>query len=229
MAEQLSLRVNLRDEATFDNFLSGSNTQLVKTLEKMTRQQTDCFYYLWGHHGVGRTHLLQACCHQADRLHQSSLYLPLSELQAFDPSLLLDLEHQSIICLDDLDSIIGLTHWEEALFHLYNRALASTAILIFSSHCAPYELALALPDLKSRLAACLIFHMTPLTDQEKIAALQLRAKYRGFYLPDDVGLFLLRRCPRHMSDLFHCLDRLFQASLKTKKRVTLALARNILR
>ena len=84
----------------------------------------------------------------------------------------------------------------------------SQATFIVSSVCAPHELSIQLPDLKSRLSACMIFHVHGVTDREKIQALQLRAKSRGFHLPEDVGVFLLRRFPRNMVDLFHCLETL---------------------
>ena len=112
MGEQLSLRIDLRDNATFDNFFLGKNTQLVQTLKQAIETTHERFYYLWGGpEAVGRTHLLQACCHDAAQQEKSAIYLPLSELINLNPVLLMDLEHQAVICIDDLDLIAGISHW----------------------------------------------------------------------------------------------------------------------
>ena len=60
---QLVLGVHLQDEARFSNFVvTAANSQLLENLqgEDSSRQ----FIYIWGNPGSGRTHLLQALCHQ---------------------------------------------------------------------------------------------------------------------------------------------------------------------
>ena len=228
MSEQLSLRVNLRDDATFDNFLDGENIQLVAELKNLLQPDvTERLYYLWGKSGVGRSHLLQACCHHAGEAELTAAYLPLAELCELSPDMLVDLETMDFLCIDDIDSIAGLPAWEEALFHLYNRVLATNTRFIVTAAQPPRELRLALADLHSRLAACMVFQLHGLGDAEKIQALQLRAKYRGLQLSDAVGQFLLQRFPRDMHELFSVLDKLIQHSLQTQKHLTVSLVRSV--
>ena len=58
---------------------------------------------------------------------------------------------------------------EEALFHLYNRIHTR---LILTANTIPSNLNLTLPDLTSRLNACLRFQILPLFDLDKLTVLQ---------------------------------------------------------
>jgi DnaA family protein len=58
--------------------------------------------------------------------------------------------------------------------------------------------------------------------------LQLRARQRGFELPDDVAHYLLRRAPRDPASLFALLDRLDYASLAAQRKLTIPFVRELL-
>ncbi|HKJ77017.1 MAG TPA: DnaA/Hda family protein, partial [Gammaproteobacteria bacterium] len=78
-----------------------------------------------------------------------------------------------------------------------------------------------LPDLVSRLGWGLIFHVRPLSDEQMIDALQLRARQRGLDLPADVARYLLRHYRRDMTSLASLLERLDHASLVAQRRLTI--------
>ena len=67
----------------------------------------------------------------------------------------------------------------------------------------------------------LCFQMRPLSDEDKLRALQLRASRRGLHLTDEVGHFILTRGTRSMSALFDLLERLDQASLQAQRKLTI--------
>ena len=87
---------------------------------------------------------------------------------------------------------------------------------------------ITLPDLQSRLSWGPVLQLKELDDADKMAALQLRAKGRGFDLPDEVAQFLMRRSPRDMSSLFALLDRLDEASLVQQRKLTIPFVRNLI-
>ncbi|MCK4588174.1 MAG: DnaA regulatory inactivator Hda, partial [Gammaproteobacteria bacterium] len=60
------------------------------------------------------------------------------------------------------------------------------------------------------------------------AALQLRAKTRGFELTEEVGLFLIRRSARDMVSLFALLDKLDEASLAQHRKLTIPFVRGLI-
>ncbi len=63
---------------------------------------------------------------------------------------------------------------------------------------------------------------------KKILALQLRAKLRGFELPEDVGRFVLKRLDREMQTLFKTLDELDRASIVAQRKLTIPFVKDIL-
>ncbi len=221
---QLPLGIGLKDSATFDNFYPVGNEVVLQALQ----QGNDRMLYLWGPAGCGKSHLLQALCHAAAAEGLSPVYLPLQELISLTPDLLHGLEHQALIAIDDIQVVAGLSEWEEALFHLYNRVRDHGQRLVVSASVAPAGLALTLPDLTSRLGWGPVFQLATLTDTDKRAALQMRARRRGLEMNNEVADYLLRRCPRDMDSLFNLLNRLDQASLAAQRRLTIPFVRDLL-
>ncbi len=227
--EQLTLGVRLEDDATFANFYEGDNQQVFSYLKNLPLNGEKSFIYLHGRLGVGRSHLLQACCHRASEQGQTPVYLPLAKQQSLSPQILEGMETRAVVCLDDIECIAGKRDWEEALFHFYNRLIEiQQTHLIIAGLVPPIQLPLTLADLSSRLSAGIIFQVNPLTDDQKIAALQMRAKIRGLELSAEVGHYLLRRCPRDMHALFSTLEKLDQASLTAQRKLTVPFVKMVL-
>ncbi|CAN5419203.1 DnaA regulatory inactivator Hda [soil metagenome] len=228
MLNQMTLAVRLRDDATFTNFYPGANQQVLSYLKQTIQGQGERAIFLWGKEGVGRSHLLQACCHYAEEQGLSALYLSLQSVQSVAPAMLMGLESYALICIDDIDGIAGQPNWEEALFHFYNRLHERGSRLVVSATHPPLEISLSLRDLTSRLAWGMVFQLHALTDEDKIAALQLRAAQRGLRLQQSVARFLLQRCPRSMAQLFAALERLDEASLTAQRHLTIPFVKQIL-
>lgn len=226
---QLPLGLKLRDDAIFENFFIGGNEQTIETLKAFVFKRSEQFIYCYGEPSVGRTHLLQACCHAASEQNDSIFYLPLSNYREFSPRIFEDMEHQRYVCIDDIDAIVGDRVWEEALFHFYNRARDNHVSLLVSARYAPQQLYSLLSDLRSRLLWGLVLEIKTLTDEEKIDALKMRAALRGFSLSTIVGNYLIRHYPRHMHDLFAVLETLDHASLAAKRRLTIPFVRSVMR
>lgn len=227
---QLSLGISLKDDATFGNFYAAEGNALaVHALREFSAGRGEGNLLLWSNRGAGLTHLLQACCHAAFEQNLSVQYLPLRELVGYAPEDVCEgLDKVSLVCLDSVDEICGRRHWEQALFHLYNRLRDAGHRLLLASHTSPAALPLVLPDLKSRWLGSVIYHIHELNDQEKAQALQLRAKGRGMEMPDEVARYILSRAPRDTNDLFNLLNRLDDASLQRQRKLTVPFVREVL-
>lgn len=228
LSRQLSLSVGLDDAATFDNFYRGGNTALLHALEAFLHNQNEHFMYICGPHGCGRTHLLQAACHVRHQTNQTAMYIPLGQGE-FSPAILEGVEQVSLVCLDDLDSVLGDPKWEEALFHLYNRMRDASSQLLTVAKQLPSKLEHCLPDLRSRLCWGLVFQLVYLTDEEKRASIRHRAERRGFELGDEVCDFILRRYPRDTHALYDLLELLDEQSLKAQRKITIPFVKEVLR
>ncbi len=227
---QLALGLGLPDNALLDTYYPGDNVQALTHIKKIARGQGDFFLYLWGNPGSGCSHLLQGACHLASEMNRSSMYLPLAQLyqQAQSPDILKHLEQLDLVCLDDIQVIAGNCIWEEALFHLYNRLRdgGRTHCVIAGMHPCK-SLGIQLPDLQSRLAWGVTYHLHLLGDEDKFNALHLRAKMRGLDLPLDVGQFILRRAARNMGELYQLLEKLDEASMAAQRRLTIPFVKSL--
>ena len=228
MIHQLTLGVGLKDEATFANYYAGKNQQLVTELQNTAMGQGESVIYFSGSGGEGRTHLLQACCHTANQYDLSAVYIPLENIADFSPDIFQGLEILSLVCIDDLHKMAGHLLWEEAFFHLYNRLCDTGAKLVITANVVPKGLKLMLPDVISRLTSGIVFQLHPLSDDEKLQVLVMRAARRGMTLIEEVGRFILTHCPRHMSTLFAALEALDKASLSAQRKLTIPFVKQIL-
>ena len=231
MPKQLSLSVNLNDDATFDNFFleeHDQKRQVVGLLRNQLMSGEEPFVYLWGAVGSGVSHLLQASCHNAAASGLPVQYLPLSELMDCPPQALLEnLEKMSLICLDDIQVVAGNAEWEEALFGLYNRVREAGSRLLVGAEAAPRELPLQLVDLQSRLGWGPVFQLPPLADELKVSVIQFRASRRGMVLGDEVASYLINRAARDLAGLMSCLDTLETASLEAGRKLSIPFVKQV--
>ena len=133
-----------------------------------------------------------------------------------------------IVCLDDLQAIVGDTDWEVQLFHLFNRMRDAGKVLVVAADRAPNALDCQLRDLLSRLQWGLVMPVNDMNDDDKLLALQMRAQSRGFDLPEEVALFLLKRFSRNMHDLISIFETLDQASLQQQRKLTIPFVKEVL-
>jgi DnaA family protein len=222
---QLALPIGLADHAVFDSFHARGNEAVVEHLKGIAERRDASGCWLCGAAATGKTHLLQAVC---DRAADSAAYLPMRRLRDEDPGLVDGLEHRAVICLDDIEAVAGNAAWERALFGLYNALQSTGASLVVAAAMPPRECPLELPDLLSRMMQLPTFVLHALSDEERAAALQLRAGHRGLDLPDETANYLLSRSRRDMASLYDTLDALDREALRTKRRLTIPFVREVL-
>ncbi len=226
--EQLPLSVQLRDDATFQNYYAEDNAEAVAQLERASSGDGEQSIFIWGPAGVGCSHLLQAACHQAESAGLNSVYLPLEELIDYSPAIFESLEHLPLVSLDNIQVIAGNSHWEEALFHLFNRVRDAGGRLILGAEKPPETLGISLPDLRSRLQWGLVYPLRPLDEQGKVFALQRRAKNRGLELSDDVARYVFNHGPEDVHELFKVLGTLDSASLSAQRKLTRPFVKSVM-
>lgn len=224
---QLALRLGLSDAASFENFHPANNERVMTALQGLAADSSGRQIYLWGGGGSGKTHLLQAVVRYGAVLGRPAAYLPLGDLSGLGPEVLEGFERAALVCIDDVHRVAAQPEWEQALFGLYNRLSEERASLVVAADGGPRGLAIRLEDLRSRLMAMATYRLHPLGDEDKIAALRLRASRRGLELPEASARYLLKRQPRDCHSLFATLDGLDQASLAAQRRLTIAFLKRV--
>lgn len=223
---QLSLPVQLRDDATLENFLPLQNVQaLVHALQAQMQPDGEAVIYLYGPPGTGKSHLLQASCHVA----AEAVYLPLAQLREYPPTEVLQgVERLARVCLDDIHAVLGDPGWERALFNLFNSARQRDCRLVVAGAAAPRALSVDLPDLRSRLSWGIVYQLAEGDDDDKAAILQFRATRRGLSLSPGVASYIVSRAPRAMEQLLAVLDQLDAASLAQQRALSIPFVKQAL-
>ncbi|MES9969392.1 MAG: DnaA regulatory inactivator Hda [Candidatus Thiodiazotropha sp.] len=225
MPTQLPLSLSVRPSVDFSTFIRGRNGEAISRL----RSGADPFIYLWGTSGSGKSHLLQACCHQTQQEQGQPAYLPFKSEHGLQPAMLEGLEAFSLVCLDDLEVLAGKQDWELAIFNLYNQLREAGAKLIVACDRPPAKLPLQLADLSSRLTWGPCYQLLPLNDEERMELLISSAERRGMSMSVEIASFLLQRTPRDIHFLTLLIERLDQASLAAQRRLTIPFVREILK
>lgn len=225
---QLPLGVRLRDAAAFASYHGGPNEAALDYVRSLAAGRASAGAWLWGHPGVGKTHLLQAACRAADGAGRAAIYLPLESLARHGAAPLQDLGGQALVAIDELDAAAGQAELERGLFALYNELQDAGGQLLIASAANPATLPVTLPDLRSRLAACVVYPLRQLDEEETVAALRLRANHRGLEMPGETARYLMRRLPRDIASLCGWLDHLDDASLAAQRRLTVPFVSRVL-
>lgn len=228
MAEQLSLNFEFRANQTFNDFFPGINQEVITHLKNYLAGDEEQQIFICGKSGLGKSHLLQACCHEAHKQGLSAFYFALSETELPDPALLVGLDKFDLVCFDNIDVIAGDPVWEQAFFNFFNQHRSSGHKLILSASSEPNKIAIQLPDLKTRLNWGLTLKLKPLADSDKITALIFKANQLGFEITPQAGRFLLTHYDRDLVNLWALLEKLDRASLAAKRKLTIPFLKKFL-
>lgn len=233
--QQLSLEIKPDLKNTFDNYITSENNhQIIAHLKyiinKLDINKLNDFnlVYLWGDHGVGKSHLLKSICELADLKNISNLYINFKNNKINNLNNL-NIDLIDIFCLDNIDYITNNFEQEEILFGFYNQLKdRNNKILIISSLYSVNNLNINIADLKSRLSHGVSYKVHSLSDQNKVDLLKKRAYERGMNLTDDIAKYIISRGKRDINSLFDILDKLDQESLRHKRRLSIPFVKEIL-
>lgn len=227
VAEQLLLNLRPRPDARLSDFAAPTYEDLLAAAQTLLATPGELLY-VHGEPGQGRSHLLAALCGEAERQGLSAVLLPLAELATEDPALLAGLEDHALLACDDVEAVAGNPAWEEALFHLFNRARAAGCRLAFSAALPPAHTGFRLPDLRSRLAMAPCWALALPDDASRQLLMETAARRRDLVLEPDVLRYLLTRGPREPGRLLALLADLDRNSLIAGRRLTIPFVRQVL-
>jgi DnaA family protein len=226
-ARQLPLALRFPPDQRLDAYVAAPPGAIAQLRALATQPGAD-WCYLAGAPGTGKTHLALGMCADAEAAGRRAAYLPLRTAAGRVHEALDALDGADVVALDDLDAVAGDRAGEIALFDFHNRMRAAGAALLYAASAAPDALALALPDLRSRLSQCTRVSLPMLDDAGRREVLRTRARRRGLAVDDAALDWLLRRVGRDLGGLARLFDRLDRASLAAQRRLTVPFLREAL-
>jgi DnaA family protein len=220
--QQLAFELALPARPSFDNFAPGTNREVLAILSAWVADDIDeRSIYLWGQAACGKSHLLLASVDLARARYGQAVYLVRDEITglSFDSAL------PPFVAIDDAQDMGSAS--QAALFRLFQMLREKNTRLLIAGDAPPAVLALR-EDVRTRVAAGLVFQLHLLSDQEKAEALISHARARGFALAPDAADYLLHHSRRDLASLMALLDAADRYSLQSKRPVNLTLLRDVL-
>ena len=220
---QTTIPIDRVNSASFSNFHAQDNQQTLTLLQEfLSDEKLSASCYLWGERGTGKSHLLYASCKQIP----SSVYIPLLDLQ-LEPDVLTAVVNFRLICIDDIDAVACQSNWESHLLILLENTEKNGNLLVLTGNRPPVDLHFESNDLVNRLQGRRVFKLSSASDQTKVRMLVDRANERGLTVEPSVAEFILRRHARDTHSLTRLFDRIAQASLESRRKITIPFIREL--
>ncbi len=216
-----SSRTSLNSKYTFDTFVIGASNRFahaaaVAIAEAPARAYNPLF--VWGSSGLGKTHLLHAAGHYAQRLFPGMRvkYVSTEEFtNDFINSLRDDRKvafkrryrETDVLLVDDIQFIEGKEGIQEEFFHTFNTLHNANKQIVVSSDRPPKQLATLEERLRTRFEWGLITDVQPPELETRIAILSKKAQMDRLDVPHDVLELIASRIERNIRELEGALIR----------------------
>lgn len=238
MFVQIPLRISLKEEATFDTYVveKESIALSIVTLQQTLLENKSNFITLYGEQNSGKTHLLQAACRffseNKNRLSGSSstVYLPLADKSLpFIPAILDGLEVVKLICIDDVEKILGNKEWEISLANLITKSQVLGQKILISSKLHINSWSIVTKELASAIVVVSAIGLGKLTKHDAlIDVLKKRSEHAGFVFSLSIGNYLIKQYSNDLSELIAVLQIIEDASIVKKRKISLVFVKQIL-
>ena len=234
---------NLNSLYTFDNFIIGENNRLAHAAALSVSQSPGTAYnplFIYGHVGVGKTHLMQAVGNFAKTRDDFRVVYLSSEqfLNEFINSLLSKntttfrnrFRDLDLLLIDDIQFIGGKEETQREFFHTFNTLHDYHKQVVLSSDRPPKELKNLERRLVSRFEWGLVVDIQPPDLETRIAIIENKARLKNFPLPKEVAFCLAEKIEGNVRSLEGALTKLIAcAGLYNKNEVDVLFTENILK
>jgi len=232
----------LNDDYSFEQFVTGPSNQLAHAACVAAAENPGRVYnplFLHGGVGLGKTHLLQAACHQIRRTHENARILYIS-CETFTNHFVEAIEHGALnqfryryrhvdaLAIDDIQFLAARERSREEFFHTFNTLFQSHKQIILSSDDSPGEIPSLEDRLVSRFNWGLVARIEPPCLETRMAIVRKKAKLRCADLPEPVVHFIAASIDSNARELEGALTHVFALSQQYGGVMDLTVAREAL-
>lgn len=234
---------SLNARFSFSNFVVGPSNRFAYAASLAVAELPAKAYnplFIYGHVGLGKTHLMQAIAHHIKILHPESTCCYISS-EKFTNELINAIRHKSteqfrqryrnmdVLLIDDIHFIAGKESTQEEFFHTFNTLHNNRKQIIISSDRPPREISNLEERLSSRFAWGLITDIQPPDFETRVAILRKKSEREPIQVPDDVIYFIAEQIKTNIRELEGALIRVVAYSLLEEKTISLDMTKNILK
>ncbi|MGB8994664.1 MAG: chromosomal replication initiator protein DnaA [Pseudonocardiaceae bacterium] len=236
-------QTKLNEKYTFDTFVIGASNRFAHAAAVAVSEAPARAYnplFVWGESGLGKTHLLHAVGHYAERLFPGMRvrYVSTEEFtNDFINSLRDDRKvafqrryrDVDVLLVDDIQFLEGKEGTQEEFFHTFNTLHNANKQIVISSDRPPKGLGTLEDRLRTRFEWGLITDIQPPELETRIAILRKKAAGDRLAAPDEVLEFIAARIERNIRELEGALIRVTAFASLNRQPVDNQLAEIVLR
>jgi chromosomal replication initiator protein len=229
---------------TFDSFVIGSSNRFAHAAALAVAEAPAQAYnplFIYGHTGLGKTHLLHAVANYVGR-HSSNLTIRYVTSETFVNDFINSLRDKRIegfkqryrtydvLLIDDVQFFEHKERIQEEFFHTFNSLYEAGRQIVLSSDRPPRDIATLEERLRSRFEWGLISDIQPPDLETRIAILRKKVKNDGINVDDpEVLTFVASRVSTNIRELEGALTRVVAFSSLTGRRMDVELAQDVLK
>jgi chromosomal replication initiator protein len=242
-AQPQTSKTRLNEKYTFDTFVIGASNRFAHAAAVAVAEAPSRAYnplFIWGESGLGKTHLLHAVGHYAQRLFPGMRvrYVSTEEFtNDFINSLRDDRKVAfqrryrdiDILLVDDIQFLEGKEGTQEEFFHTFNTLHNANKQIVVSSDRPPKRLETLEDRLRTRFEWGLITDIQPPELETRIAILRKKAAQDRLAVPGEVLEFIAARIEANIRELEGALIRVTAFASLNQQPVDVALAEIVLR
>ncbi|GLZ37383.1 chromosomal replication initiator protein DnaA [Actinokineospora sp. NBRC 105648] len=242
-AQPQTSKTRLNEKYTFDTFVIGASNRFAHAASVAVAEAPARAYnplFIWGESGLGKTHLLHAVGHYAQRLFPGMRvrYVSTEEFtNDFINSLRDDRKVAfqrryrdiDVLLVDDIQFLEGKEGTQEEFFHTFNTLHNANKQIVVSSDRPPKRLETLEDRLRTRFEWGLITDIQPPELETRIAILRKKAAQDRLAAPAEVLEFIAARVERNIRELEGALIRVTAFASLNRQPVDVSLAEIVLR
>ncbi len=236
--------IYINPKYTFENFITGNSNQFAQAAAAAVSESPGKTYnplFIYGGVGLGKTHLMHAIGNRVLNTKQDVSVLYISSEQFMNEvvhairhdkmsEVREKYRHLDLLLFDDVQFIAKTKATQEELFHTFNDLYEKSKQIVISADRPPKEISEITDRLRSRFGMGLIADIQPPDVETKLAIIYKKSEIMGIkHLPDDVVNFLAEKIKSNIRELEGSLIRLAAQSSLTGEKISLEIARKLLK
>ena len=221
---------------------NSSGAEAQKTAEAIAKSPGTQYnpFFLYGGVGLGKTHLMHAIGNAMRKAHSKARVLYTTSEQFVNEFINsihqnkpdeFRAKYRNLDCLliDDIQFLIAKDRSEQEFFHTFNALFDAHKQVVISSDRSPKEMSPSEQRLISRFEWGVVADIKPPDLETRIAILRKKADTEGFFVPEDVVVFVAGSVKTNIRALEGALIRLKAFSSMTGSALTVDDAKDILK
>ncbi|MDD5676115.1 MAG: chromosomal replication initiator protein DnaA [Chitinivibrionales bacterium] len=227
----------------FDNFVVGDTNRMAHAAAMAVAEAPGKTSFnpliIYGGTGLGKTHLLQAIGHFAQREHtaDSVFYMTSEEFVNQYIGYVIDKKDSTsfykkfsgvdLLLIDDVQFFSGKPGTQKEFYRIFNRLFLENKQIVLSSDRPPAKIPDMMHHIINRFLSGLITDIQPPNLEVRMAILRQKAEMDGLSLPENVVRYLASSITSNIRELEGTLIKLIASSSFTGQDITLQITQEI--